>query len=142
MHLSIHNITVLEGCISPYIIILNFNYQTHVSTETCRERHQVSRTRSCSLNSASTTTTFLQSSGKDHSLYGKMYTIYSTLSLSHALNHSLISQVEETLLKCCRTKEDETLMERPIQRSRKTVLTIHVDIIGDEFWNEHPAITQ
>jgi hypothetical protein len=96
--------------------------------------------RSCSQNSVLITTIFLQSSGKGHSLYGKMYCDTITFNPVFMLNYCLIFQVEETFLKCCRTKADETVMERPVQRSRKNVFTVHVDIIGDEFWKEHQLI--
>jgi tRNA(His) guanylyltransferase len=80
-------------------------------------------------------------SDKNEILFSEFSINYNDLPAIFRKGSLLIwKDVEETFLKCCRTKADETVMERPVQRSRKNVFTVHVDIIGDEFWKEHQLI--
>ncbi|XP_062502372.1 probable tRNA(His) guanylyltransferase [Corticium candelabrum] len=81
------------------------------------------------------------SSDKNEILFTEFSINYNDLPAIFRKGSTLIwHEVDETITKQCRTKDDETITERPVLRTRKSILTLHVDVIGDEFWAEHADI--
>ena len=46
----------------------------------------------------------------------------------------------EVTVKDCKSKTSEELTKREVVRTRRVVTIFHTDIIGEDFWTDHPEI--
>lgn len=81
-------------------------------------------------------------SDKNEILFSEFNINYNNESVLHRKGTALIWEKREETV-CKHTKRpDEEEKEVPVTRSRRRVEAYHCDIIGEQFWEEHPDILE
>ncbi|XP_033102801.1 probable tRNA(His) guanylyltransferase [Anneissia japonica] len=81
------------------------------------------------------------SSDKNELLFSQFHVNYNQLEEFYRKGTILIwKKVDEEIIKLCRSKDSAEETERTVIRTRRKVVHLHTDLIGDEFWQENHEI--
>ncbi|XP_041846079.1 probable tRNA(His) guanylyltransferase isoform X3 [Melanotaenia boesemani] len=79
---------------------------------------------------------------KNEILFSEFDINYNNESAFHRKGTSLIWEKQDETVTRCLIQPNQERKEVPVTRSRRRVVAYHSDIIGDQFWEEHPDILE
>nr|XP_006631752.2 PREDICTED: probable tRNA(His) guanylyltransferase [Lepisosteus oculatus]XP_015204847.1 PREDICTED: probable tRNA(His) guanylyltransferase [Lepisosteus oculatus]XP_015204848.1 PREDICTED: probable tRNA(His) guanylyltransferase [Lepisosteus oculatus]XP_015204849.1 PREDICTED: probable tRNA(His) guanylyltransferase [Lepisosteus oculatus] len=80
---------------------------------------------------------------KNEILFAEFNINYNNEPLLHRKGTALVwKKFDETMMKPVKRASEEQEKEVVVTRSRSRVVALHCDIIGDQFWQEHPEILE